>query len=328
MRYDELIKNNIYSSSKIKEEFLSGFKEPFRKKYVEIYKNPTTKELNIIKTNDGDVRAFLIGNDIIVWHTYDALHQTVREELKIPNDAIPLNLWIDGRDALAVVTDNAKDPIHHSPNLLEKITNHPYFTTRRIKVDVSYYDEAIFGPWHEMADKSSIDESYDNSLKPGNLYSDPDNPKIQGVGYWYHPITKEYAVFGWSETNPYHHLDYVIEHPEKFGLSKNANFKHIGTDEAIFIGMISGWARIHIFRGLREITNSDIMINSKKDMKAVVRWVMTHHPDVKNISVWIGNYEKLDLSDVIDLEKFINDSGVDSFSDTKSITLSGDQLHM
>ena len=137
MRYRDLIS----------ESFMTGFNH-WNGKYVEIYRNPTGKEWKSI-ADHGEVRAFLVGDDLLAWQVYDSVHQTVREELKLPKESIPLNLWIQGKEAVAVVTDNSKNtPLHHSPDVESVIINHPYFVSKRITVEVGYYDEAIVGPWH------------------------------------------------------------------------------------------------------------------------------------------------------------------------------------
>jgi hypothetical protein len=66
---------------KIFEEFITGIKAPFHG-YVEIYKNPSKKELSNIKTKEIRV---IFDNDKKVWYAFDhhLLHSYAAEELKL-----------------------------------------------------------------------------------------------------------------------------------------------------------------------------------------------------------------------------------------------------
>ena len=128
------------------------------------YKNPTPKQINEVKRYD-QVRAFLVGKDMYVWP--DALHATAARSLGISGDSniIPLNMFLEGSKIGAVsITDFANHTKwHHNPKLKDTITKNKWIKLYANNEDlkdpdfVSYYDQAIYGPWHEMKIASSND---------------------------------------------------------------------------------------------------------------------------------------------------------------------------
>ena len=127
---------------------------------VDVFKNPTTKELKEVSREEGTgTRAFLDGNDIYVWE--GALHRAIQDQLKLSDKRIPLDVATDGNKIYSVrVTDHSKrTKWYHDPEVEEVIKKHPFI---KLKADndfnVEYYDEAIVGPWDEnktaLAEKS------------------------------------------------------------------------------------------------------------------------------------------------------------------------------
>jgi hypothetical protein len=134
----------------IQEEYLTRLNIYGRS--CEIFRNPTSSELRKdIKIKD-HVRAFLLpnGRDIIAWSAYTMVHQWIREKLKVPNDSIPVLLYFGGGSVIVEVTDNirASKKWKHNPKLYDWIMEHKYLNRWKI-MEVSYYDEAIVGKWHE-----------------------------------------------------------------------------------------------------------------------------------------------------------------------------------
>jgi len=123
-----------------------------------IYENPSQERLAKISKGMECARAFIKGNKVYVFDA-NALHQTVREKSSLDlKDAISVVLWGQGGNIAAVqVTDNTRNTKwHHSKELKDAILAVPYIQHRSSKVDreseefVSYYDDAIVGPWHEL----------------------------------------------------------------------------------------------------------------------------------------------------------------------------------
>lgn len=119
----------------------------------DVYSDPSRKEyLAALESND-EVRAFLHAGRLLVWNTYGALHQTVRDTLGLGPDAIPLVIY--GRPssgAEVLVTDNTRNtPWHHNGGVVDAVMDDPHL--HRLFGDdiaVSFYDEDIVGDWREL----------------------------------------------------------------------------------------------------------------------------------------------------------------------------------
>ena len=131
------------------EDFMHAFKVSYHNGICEVFKNPSRKEFNQIKGDNDEVRAFLTEDDIYIWNTFSALHQTVREELKLDKYAIPVVLYGNiGEDAAVMITDNVRHtPLYHSSFLAEPIEQNRYMIKNFTSVEISYYDEDIVGNW-------------------------------------------------------------------------------------------------------------------------------------------------------------------------------------
>jgi hypothetical protein len=116
-----------------------------------VYKNPSPAEMRVLTKTDAP-RAFLIGDSILVWDTSTALHQTVRDHLRLDKTAVPLMLYGQPRRGIdAMVTDNTDNtPLWHNPMVAEIVRDHPYLRSVFGEVTVSYYDENIVGDWEEL----------------------------------------------------------------------------------------------------------------------------------------------------------------------------------
>lgn len=139
---------------------------PVRKGTCEVYKNPSSRDLKEIMNAAGHEeppRCFLVGRDALIWSTFSALHQEVRNHLNLPNDAIPLILYGEPRRGVdAMVTDCSRNtPIWHSPDVHFEIMCHPYLEAMfgEDQIRVSYYDEGVEGPWDELGNE---DDDQDN----------------------------------------------------------------------------------------------------------------------------------------------------------------------
>jgi hypothetical protein len=126
----------------------------------DIFRNPSRKEYIEALGSNGEVRAFLVGDDMIIWNAYGATHSTVRDrakQLRLPHDTIiPLLIYgRPGRECIAVVTDHVQNTMwSHNGAVVAAIENNPYM--RRVfpkKIEVSFYDQDIVGDWRELDDR-------------------------------------------------------------------------------------------------------------------------------------------------------------------------------
>ena len=134
------------------------------------YKNPTPKQMNSCKKFD-QVRAFLVGKDMYIWE--EAVHRAAARALGLLSDSnvIPLNMYLNGSKIGAVaITDFANNTKwHHNPKLKDAILNNKWIKLYADKSDiqdpdfVSYYDSAIYGPWHEL--KTASENKLEQKIK-------------------------------------------------------------------------------------------------------------------------------------------------------------------
>lgn len=84
--------NTISFKQFLTEAFHSSFKSQSSKTDVEVFENPSSKEINDTKSIFGDSRAILHGDKIYMWKATDALHHEVRKHagLSGPDDTADL----------------------------------------------------------------------------------------------------------------------------------------------------------------------------------------------------------------------------------------------
>ena len=153
----KLIPTYTDGANQVQSGFLHGFKPSYIKTGMcEIFKNPSRKELSVFALGkNNQVRAFIVGNDLLVWNMFSALHQTVREELKLDKNAIPLNLYaMIGGDGFAIVTDNTRDtPWWHNGDVADAIEENPFIVKNFKYLEIEYYDSDIVGDWKSLNDE-------------------------------------------------------------------------------------------------------------------------------------------------------------------------------
>jgi len=125
---------------------------------TEIYENPSRERLAKIAKKSDNVRAFIKDKKLYVFDS-NTLHQTVRSSSSLDlKDAISIMLWISGGmvGAVTVTDNNRSTKWHHSKEVRDVILTNPYIKSLSSKSDrenedfVSYYDDAIVGPWDKM----------------------------------------------------------------------------------------------------------------------------------------------------------------------------------
>jgi hypothetical protein len=115
---------------------------------VEVFRNPSRKEWQECSQHDM-VRAFIVGNDLLIWSVFGAVHQMVRDSLSLPNTAIPVTIEGEYRGAVYIsVTDNAKSPILHNPNIRDLLLDNS-FLHHFSDIDIGFFDQAIVGDWED-----------------------------------------------------------------------------------------------------------------------------------------------------------------------------------
>jgi hypothetical protein len=135
------------------EDFAGSFKTRYAPEGCEVFRNPTRREFQAC---GGEIRAFLVGDDVLMWNAYKALHQQVREGMNLPKDALSIEIWSEGYggDLLANVTDNSERTVwHHNPETANYIRNHPALNRMFADISVDYYDGAIVGDWEELEEE-------------------------------------------------------------------------------------------------------------------------------------------------------------------------------
>lgn len=150
---------NIVESTILTEKFHKGFVS-FQGKTCEVFQNPSPKEYKECLAGNDQVRAFLVGDDILVWDVFSALHQMVRDELHLPADSIPLVIYGDlGEVCSAEVTDNSRNTVWwHNGEVHDVIQSHAYMSRHFLATRVGYYDEDIVGEWTGLDDEEELTE--------------------------------------------------------------------------------------------------------------------------------------------------------------------------
>lgn len=193
---DDYITSNHYipfNSSQIKilgsdltEKYQAGF-SGIKGAEVAIYRNPTTKEWKDCDEY-GEVRAFIVGDDVLVWNPFTAVHQMVRDHLSLGNDAISVSIGgMFRNEAYINVTDNTRNtPWHHNPEVIAAIRQCAFIRTHFTSVEIGFYDEAIVGPWDDLVDDE--DEELTEAAIPQTDYGYwiTDEGKIIPVGHEQH----------------------------------------------------------------------------------------------------------------------------------------------
>lgn len=134
----------------LNETYVTGF-AGIRGAEAAVFRNPSAKEWKECEQY-GDVRAFIVGDDLLIWSPFVAVHQMVREALNLPDTAIPLVISGSLRDEIhASVTDNSRNsPWWHNPEVVSAIQECAFVKRNFEDVEVSFYDEAIEGSWLDL----------------------------------------------------------------------------------------------------------------------------------------------------------------------------------
>lgn len=142
------------ASEFLTEFFFNGFKNR-NGNYVELFINPTSKELQQLANHD-TIRAFLTEDDCIAWDPSLAIHYEVSENIDLDkNSAVSILLYYTPSepDILILVTDfTKKSQWFHNPELADWIKNHSYIQSLADEdyIEISYFDEDVYGDWEDI----------------------------------------------------------------------------------------------------------------------------------------------------------------------------------
>jgi len=162
---NEIKRRLAYINAPITETFVHSFETTVGGKtnYVEVFKNPSTKEFKESKPNY-EVGAILDGRDIYVWNREKALHKTVMTQMKLSN-SLPLLLIPDNTNPNRfdiLVTDATKGTHwNHNPKVARYIKSHPFFRGKQID-HIMYWDEDIVGDWAKLKTDTLTEEGASN----------------------------------------------------------------------------------------------------------------------------------------------------------------------
>lgn len=138
------------------EKYLGNVRETWKKANpdTDIFINPTTKELKeILKTRD-EMRCILPNDKDMICFDAFTLHQSVREQLKLPKDSLTLTAYTWGmKDIDVTVTDNIRNTKwQESPETAVFIRSHKFLNKKFKLGDINYWNEAIVGDWEQNYD--------------------------------------------------------------------------------------------------------------------------------------------------------------------------------
>lgn len=135
----------------LKEEWYQSFKVPSLKEPLEIYKNPSRKEIMQLAKQDFDTfRAFLMDDgNMYAWSR--AIHGQAHKSLKLGGNMIPVSIDIFGQTGMIKVTDfiNSSNWGDHREKVAEKIRSNRHLNKLFSKLKIEYYNQRSSGDWEK-----------------------------------------------------------------------------------------------------------------------------------------------------------------------------------
>ena len=115
--------------------------------YVEIFKNPTQREIKECLSGEIELGAVLLNNAIYVWARDNALNVEAMSQIGDITEMWPVMIYTEGNNCVVYVTDAARyTRWYRQPETAEAIYSHPFFRNKHIE-EISYWDEDINGKW-------------------------------------------------------------------------------------------------------------------------------------------------------------------------------------
>lgn len=137
----------------LNEKYLGTVREKWKRSNTdtEVFINPSRKELKEIMNNSDGFAAIIPDDRDFIAFSGSTLHQSVREQLKLPKNIITVRCYMWNKDIDITVTDNTKSTVwYHNPMTKEMIMGNRYINKTFSNIEISYYDEGIVGDWSEL----------------------------------------------------------------------------------------------------------------------------------------------------------------------------------
>lgn len=137
----------------LNEEWYQSYKIPMMKEPLEIFINPTLKELNRLALSDyGVFRSFLM-DDGTMYAWSKAIHSQAFNALKLNKNFIPIEVGFFGKQSDLTVTDfiNNSNWNNKRSKVAEQIRKHKRFnrTIGSMNLEIGYYNERLQGDWEQ-----------------------------------------------------------------------------------------------------------------------------------------------------------------------------------
>lgn len=138
----------------ITEEFAAAFINRL-KLTSEVMINPTLKELRETSSKSGssyETGVFLHGPNMYTFDRYGVLHGEVAPHIPgFDNTFLPIYMYWNRTHAVLDITDSSRRSVwHHSPKAYDYVMSHPWLNKLFKEIEVSYYDEDIYGDWRDI----------------------------------------------------------------------------------------------------------------------------------------------------------------------------------
>ena len=130
----------------------------FKEYYVEVFKNPTTREISYCMKDNSEIAALLTEKDIYVWDRDRAIHSTVINQLgDVVSRCLPINIQMKDDptvDIYVTLVSSHKVMMDKNPQIQSFILKHPFFKRRRVE-SISFWNDGMT-------------ECFNESKKPNN----------------------------------------------------------------------------------------------------------------------------------------------------------------
>ena len=136
------------------EKYLGTVRETWKvaDKDTEVFINPDRKELKELLGKWDEIAVILPNNKDFIAFSRSTLHNSVKEQLKLPKDSVTLTAYVWGmKDLDVTVTDNVRNSKwDDNPKTADFIRNNKYIQRKFKLGEISYYNDAIVGDWEEL----------------------------------------------------------------------------------------------------------------------------------------------------------------------------------
>jgi hypothetical protein len=151
--WNRFVKNLMDAQGKLKdkkisESFFKSFKNFIGAKeyYVEVFKNPTTREISYCTKDNSEIAALLTEKDIYVWDRDKAIHSTAINQLGgVVSKCLPILIQMKDDPHVDVYITHVALPSatydNDSNRMKRFVINHPFFKRRKVESISAWSDE-------------------------------------------------------------------------------------------------------------------------------------------------------------------------------------------